>query len=367
MRKVGILEKAKTPYRPPLFEYIGNYVDLTVYYASEGEPHRRWKTDHENQSYKEREPTNRGVNRVNINPGLLKDVLKQGYDEFVISSGTYQLLNSKFIAKISELQDTKLTVWSERIQTKWSKGYGRPYRIRMGKKVTKPLFQSIRRRMYEQADHTIAYSRLAAQTAIVEGTSKNNYTIAPQWYPPEILIEPQIDQVTNSYRILYVGELSHRKGTDVLLEAAQRFPPSDHIEFIIAGIGELQGLVKKYSNKHENINYIGYINERRKSEEYNKADLFVLPSRHDPWGLVINEAYLFNTPAITTSATGAEMIVPDNLTISPNSDDELYEAIRSARSQPPISPEQPTLEEMGDPLIKPIEERLTETNLTEYI
>ena len=49
------------------------------------------------------------------------------------------------------------------------------------------------------------------------------------------------------------------------------------------------------------------------SEYYKAADIFVLPTREDIWGLVVNEAMAYALPVITTvqCVSGTEMIKPE--------------------------------------------------------
>lgn len=48
------------------------------------------------------------------------------------------------------------------------------------------------------------------------------------------------------------------------------------------------------------------------TEYYRAADLFVLPTREDTWGLVVNEAIAVGTPVITTTNCGAGMEILKN-------------------------------------------------------
>jgi len=64
---------------------------------------------------------------------------------------------------------------------------------------------------------------------------------------------------------------------------------------------------------------------------YDMADLFVLPTREDIWGLVVNEAMARGLPIITTDNCGAGVeLVRDNGVIIPTeSVDELAKAINN--------------------------------------
>ena len=59
-----------------------------------------------------------------------------------------------------------------------------------------------------------------------------------------------------------------------------------------------------------NVHFIDFKNKDTLKEYYHVADVFVLPTREDIWGLVINEALAYGLPVITTDKcmAGLEMI-----------------------------------------------------------
>lgn len=109
--------------------------------------------------------------------------------------------------------------------------------------------------------------------------------------------------------VLSVGQFIPRKGYDILLNACKKLDRDVGV-YIIGGcpteeykeLQERLGLV--------NIHFVGF----RKKEEliayYKAASLFVLPTREDIWGLVINEAMSYGLPIVTTDAcvAGLELV-----------------------------------------------------------
>lgn len=109
--------------------------------------------------------------------------------------------------------------------------------------------------------------------------------------------------------VLAVGQFIHRKGFDVLLESARWLPGSIGVYFVGGEpTEEYLRLQKEYGLN--NVHFVGFRGKQQLAKYYSSADVFVLPTRQDVWGLVINEAMSFGLPVITTDhcAAGLELI-----------------------------------------------------------
>ena len=88
---------------------------------------------------------------------------------------------------------------------------------------------------------------------------------------------------------LFVGELSQRKGVDVLLEALPGL--LQHLEsVVIVGDGQLQPAVADAARRLERVDYLGYLEGSRLVDAFASAGAVVAPSRKDPAPLVASEA-----------------------------------------------------------------------------
>ena len=93
--------------------------------------------------------------------------------------------------------------------------------------------------------------------------------------------------------------------------------------------------VEKYDVKSiENIEVIPFLQKQDLEKEYKKCSLFVLASRQECWGLVINEAASFGVPIVSTFGSGAAVeFLGDEysryLALAGDADD-LYKKIKSA-------------------------------------
>src|SRR5207244_3931253 len=62
-----------------------------------------------------------------------------------------------------------------------------------------------------------------------------------------------------------------------------------------------------------NVHFVGFQNQSDLPKYYSIADVFVLPSENEPWGLIINEVMCGGVPVITTTDVGAaaDLVVND--------------------------------------------------------
>lgn len=109
--------------------------------------------------------------------------------------------------------------------------------------------------------------------------------------------------------IISVGQFIHRKGYDVLLRAACSIDTGISI-YIIGGTPTPEYLRMKEEYGLNNVHFVGFKTKEELKKWYYAADAFVLPTREDIWGLVVNEAMAAGLPVITTNRciAGLELI-----------------------------------------------------------
>ena len=109
--------------------------------------------------------------------------------------------------------------------------------------------------------------------------------------------------------ILSIGQFIPRKGFDILLQSAAKMENKADI-FIVGGEPTEEYLKMTEALGLSNIHFVGFMKKEKLLEVYRAADLFVLPTREDIWGLVINEAMAYALPVITTDrcVAGLELV-----------------------------------------------------------
>lgn len=112
-----------------------------------------------------------------------------------------------------------------------------------------------------------------------------------------------------------VGRLIAKKGFDDLLAAFARLPRTVHgrrLDLVIVGDGDARVALQAQADRlgiAERVHWAGWQNQP--SPYYALADVFVCPSRHEPLGNVILEAWAHGVPVVATTTHGALELITD--------------------------------------------------------
>jgi len=130
-----------------------------------------------------------------------------------------------------------------------------------------------------------------------------------------------------------LGRLHQRKGLDILLRAAKLIP---ELYIWIAGEGKERANLERLSHEMgvaARVKFLGWRTDR--SALYKCADVCVYPSRKEPFGNIVVEAWSCGTPLVTTASKGPKWLVRDgeDAILTPIDDVEaLAEGIRAVLS-----------------------------------
>ncbi|MFS1563922.1 MAG: glycosyltransferase [Candidatus Arsenophonus phytopathogenicus] len=135
--------------------------------------------------------------------------------------------------------------------------------------------------------------KFKGKITLTHGVGIPNYIKQPFKYSYE-----KKENLTLTY--LYVGRLSEEKNLSFLVEIFNERQE----KLIIIGDGpEAYNLKRKAKS---NISFLGYINNKDLKQIYKSVDVFILPSKSEPWGLVIEEALTFGLPVIVSNKVGCK-------------------------------------------------------------
>jgi len=109
--------------------------------------------------------------------------------------------------------------------------------------------------------------------------------------------------------VLSVGQPLYRKGYDLLIRAAARLPENTAV-VVVGGKPRAEWSALLRELNVQNVTFVEFSSKELLNEYYKAADVFVLPTREDVWGLVVNEAMANGLPVLTTEGcvAGCEMI-----------------------------------------------------------
>lgn len=145
--------------------------------------------------------------------------------------------------------------------------------------------------------------------AIGESCKRYYENISKNWKVwPFVYVTEKTNIVGNKpegkLKVLYVGRLSKRKNVKVLVEAMEGLVD---IELTIVGDGEEREMLELLSaKKNVTAHFIGTRSMSEIPEIISKHDVLVLPSLHDGWGAVINEALTQGLYAVCSDKCGSK-------------------------------------------------------------
>ncbi len=189
--------------------------------------------------------------------------------------------------------------WGERGARRWSFVFRFPFWCRYGRRVAKFALGAF------------AIGSLAANDFRCWGIPDKKIAFLPYAIAPlSLSVEPdqRITRFARGKKIfLYCGDLSPHKGIDILLQAFARLD-REHWVLVLVGpdrvSGKYQALAQKLGIESETY-FRGVLPACNIATAMISANVLILPSRFDGWGVVLNEAASLSKALIGTTACGA--------------------------------------------------------------
>lgn len=318
--RVALLHNIISPHVVPLFAELAKNpaIDLCVYFFSETDQNRLWKVDLAGQFRYRILPgfglrfRGRDLATYFVNPTIISTLLRDDFD--VLIAVGWDSFASQAAFLLCKLLRRPFILWS-------------------GSTVNEPswrrtLFLPLVLAMVHGADASIAYGTRAKQYLQRLGAHPSDIFISRNSIDMDAFLtcareaRRQRDTlrrslgVGNAPVILYVGQLIERKGVATLIEAvAQLRTRIPGVRLLIAGYGPAESPLRALVEARqlgENVGFLGHVELETLPQYYAAADLFVLPSSEEVWGLVLNEAIGAGLPIITTERVGAAPDIVDD-------------------------------------------------------
>ena len=128
------------------------------------------------------------------------------------------------------------------------------------------------------------------------------------WRPRRNEIRKSLGVARGQRVLLFCGKLIPQKEPLLLVRALELLPARQRsrIHLLVAGDGSLRQEMAAAARRvvGPRCHFLSFLNQRELGRAYACADLLVLPSRSETWGLVVNEALQWGIPAVVTDRVG---------------------------------------------------------------
>jgi len=140
--------------------------------------------------------------------------------------------------------------------------------------------------------------------------------------------------------VLCVCRLYRRKRVDLLLRAAAELKPRiPQLHVRIAGEGPESHSLERLQQSlglGEEVSWLGTLNREGLAREYNRCDVFCLPSVQEGFGIVLLEAMAGARPIVAARAAAVPEVVPHAVLVEPDNHEALAEGIESLHRRPDL-------------------------------
>ncbi len=306
--KVLITTNVPSPYRVDFFNELGKYCDLTVTFQkhTSSERDKSWK------NYKFDNFTAVFLKGVSIRVDQAfcfgyKKLLKNDYD--VICSMDCGTPSGAIFANYMAKKGIPFYIETDGCF------YSEPETFKQKLKF------KIKKKFYGKAAGCFASCLNSRKSFTSLGVDEGKIIRYPftSLFEKDLLPSPITDGEKEEYKkelnlsgdkiVLAVGQFIERKGFDVLIKAAKNLVGGVKVCFV-GGVPTQEYIDSVKNLNLKNIEFIGFKQKEELKKYYRAADVFVLPTREDIWGLVVNEAMANALPVITTDmcVAGLELI-----------------------------------------------------------
>lgn len=314
MKKVLFLTNYATPYRADFFNEIGKFCNVTVLFTDsiKGQKHRspNWFANQQYSNFKYIQLGKKlGCKKKYVYLDVFK-FLNKNYDHIIICG--YSTLTTMLAIEYLKLK--KIPFYLE-------VDGGLIRKDSKLKFLFKKYFISAASAWFSSGKETTKY-------LIHYGADKNKiieYPFSSLWQKDILqqVVSPEYKQILRKHLniredkiVISVGRFSYKrgygKGYDILMKASEVL--SKDIGVYIIGDSPTEEFINWKRDKNlTQVHFVGFQSKEELKEWYQAADVFVLPTREDIWGLVINEAMAQGLPIITTNkcVAGLELVKND--------------------------------------------------------
>jgi glycogen(starch) synthase len=165
---------------------------------------------------------------------------------------------------------------------------------------------------------------MSGQVRWAYGLSRDRVTVIPNGVDVSVY-EEEFDRAEFRKRfawpeekiVLFVGRLVYEKGVQTLISAIPKVLSRVNAKFVVVGEGGMKdSLMRQVANMRlaHKIMFTGFLDEESLRKLYQIADVCVVPSLYEPFGITALEAMAAKTPLVASNTGGLSEIVEHDKT-----------------------------------------------------
>ena len=302
--KVLFLTNIPSPYRIDFFNEWGKRCDLTVWFEAPSESNRSWEIAGLGRHFRCKFLKGRtfGLDK-HLNLSIVRELQAEPFDVYIL--GCYSSPTEMIAIHWLKLRGKPFVLNSDG---------GFPGRDRwLRRKLKTYLIGSAGLWLSSGSQCTRYLRHYGADASRIREYPLASTVLSEQDLQPLSARERAILKRKDNLQevvVLAVGQFVPRKGFDLLLRAFARLRRERRdmaVSLLLVGGGPDRALYESII-REEGIRHVTIRNFMQRDDllpYWKIADLFVLPTRYDVWGLVVNEAAAFGLPIVTTEMAGA--------------------------------------------------------------
>lgn len=303
MKKIALILEIPTPYRNPVFKRLLEMSEFhfDIYFLSTKQHDRAWQLnlDFPCTDLKSKQHKTSQNHTLYYSLCLSQIILSKKYDGYIVFGYAqplfYQIYkhcwkhNLPYATATESHLIKKRSTWIQKLKHAYVK------------------------KVYTNTKANLVTSSLAKDYVMHYGAKSETCFLFPN-----TIDGPEFSKHVQSFRknknnekkiLLFVGSLNERKGIDVLWETFKTLSVKHpHLHLLLVGSGPYHHVIEKdFIRQKYSVELPGFVSPENLPKFYAQADLFILPSRDEPFGAVICEAAAAGLPIITTQAVGASV------------------------------------------------------------
>jgi glycosyltransferase involved in cell wall biosynthesis len=184
---------------------------------------------------------------------------------------------------------------------------------RSGENVNRPVYEIERRGMHG-SQAIIAVSQRTKQTIVERyGIAPDKVRVVHNGIEP-VRPAPPAPRGNGQKTVLFLGRITMQKGPEFFVRAAARvLAKRNGVRFVMAGWGDLgPRTVEQVAamGLGASVRFTGFLRGEEVRRAYRAADVYVMPSVSEPFGLTALEAIQHGVPVVISKTSGAAEVLP---------------------------------------------------------